>query len=149
MRWPARIRTDERGFTLVELVIGIAITGLLTAAIGSALFVALRTTDITNKRMAESHDVQIASAYLANDIQSASDVTAAPASGDCSGAFISLVTFTYATSGSPTAIYKCGTAANGETQVTRTFNGGTPIVLAHFAGTARPSVTHLATNRTP
>ena len=41
----------------------------------------------------------------------------------------------------PAAVYKCGTASNGETQVTRTFNNGTPIVVAHFAGTARPNVT--------
>jgi type II secretory pathway pseudopilin PulG len=141
MRWPARLRTDEGGFTLVELVVGIAITGLLTAAIGSALFVSLRTTEITNKRMAESHDVQIASAYLANDVQSASSVNAPNATTNCSGAFTTLITFTYATSGGPTAAYKCGTAANGETQVTRTFNSGVPIVIAHFAGTARPSVT--------
>ncbi len=141
MRWPARFRGDEGGFTLVELVIGIAITGLLTAAIGSALFVSLRTTEITNKRMAESHDVQIASAYLANDVQSASSVNAPNATTNCSAAFTTLITFTYATGGSPAAVYKCGTAANGETQVTRTFNSGIPIVIAHFAGTARPSVT--------
>src|SRR5438093_11796399 len=110
MRWPAGFRDDERGFTLVELVIGIAITGLLMTAIGSALFVSLRTTALTNKRMAESHDVQIASAYLANDVQSASSVNAPNAATDCSGAFTTLVTFTYSTSGNPTAAYKCGTA---------------------------------------
>jgi hypothetical protein len=125
----------------VELIVGIAITGLLTAAIGSALFVSLRTTEITNKRMAESHDVQIASAYLANDVQSASSVNAPNATTNCSATFTTLITFTYATSGNPTAAYMCGTAANGETQVTRTFNNGVPIVIAHFAGTARPSVT--------
>jgi prepilin-type N-terminal cleavage/methylation domain-containing protein len=141
MRWPARLRTDERGFTLVELLIGIAITGLLTAAIGSALFVSLRTTEITNQRMAESHDVQIASAYLANDVQSASSVNAPNATTNCSAAFTTLITFTYATGGNPAAVYKCGTAAIGETQVTRTFNDGVPIIIAHFAGTARPSVT--------
>jgi prepilin-type N-terminal cleavage/methylation domain-containing protein len=149
MRWPTRLRADESGFTLVELVIGIAITGLLISAISSALFVALRTTEVTNKRMAESHDVQIASAYLANDVQSASSVNAPNATTNCSGTFTTLITFTYATSGNPAAVYKCGTAANGETQVTRTFNNGTPIVIAHFAGTARPSVTVTYDTSTP
>jgi prepilin-type N-terminal cleavage/methylation domain-containing protein len=142
MRWPARFRDDERGFTLVELIIGIAITGLLISAISSALFVALRTTDLTNKRMAESHDVQIVSAYLANDVQSASGVNAPNATTDCTGVFTTLITFTYSTSGNPTAVYKCGTV-NGETQVTRTFNNGTPNVIAHFAGaTANVTVTY-------
>src|SRR5207247_9848243 len=55
-------------------------------------------------------------------------------------AFTVLVTFTYSTTGNPTAVYRCGLASNGETQITRTFAGGTPIVIAHFAGTARPNV---------
>ncbi|MDP9299894.1 MAG: prepilin-type N-terminal cleavage/methylation domain-containing protein [Actinomycetota bacterium] len=141
MRWPERFRADEGGFTLVELIISMAIVGLLISAIGSALIVSLRTTGVTNKRMAESHDVQITSAYLANDVQGASNVSAPNVATNCSGAFTTLVTFTYPTTGNPTALYKCGTAANGETQVTRTFAGGTPVVVAHFAGTARPNVT--------
>jgi len=131
---------EERGFTLVELMIGMVIMTLLIGAIGSALVVSLRTTDVTNKRMSENHDVQITSSYLANDVQSASDVVVAPSGGNCSGAFTTLVTFTYAAAGNPTAVYKCGTASNGETQVTRMFASGSSIVIAHFAGTARPSV---------
>src|SRR6476646_827608 len=126
MHWPARMRNQD-GFTLVELIIGVAIVGLLTTAMASALIVTLRTTGVTNKRMSESHDVQITSAYLANDVQSAASVTAG-SGGNCSGTFTTLATFTYATSGNPNAVYKCGTAPNGETQVTRTFAGGTPIV---------------------
>jgi prepilin-type N-terminal cleavage/methylation domain-containing protein len=131
---------DERGFTLVELMISMVIISLLIGAIGSALVVSLRTTGVTNKRMSENHDVLITSSYLANDVQSASDVVVAPPGGNCSGAFSTLVTFTYAATGHPTALYKCGTASNGETQVTRTFASGSPIVIAHFAGTSRPSV---------
>ena len=141
MRWPARLRDDEGGFTLVELIISMAIVGLLITAISGALIVSLRTTGVTNKRMAESHDVQITSAYLANDVQGASNVSAPNVATNCSGAFTPLVTFTYPTAGNPAAVYQCGTAANGETQVTRTFAGGTPVVIAHFANTARPTVT--------
>src|SRR5947199_7557345 len=99
MRWPARFRSEESGFTLVELIVGMVITGLLISAIGSALIVVLRTTDVTNARFAESHDVQITSAYVANDVQSASSVSVSNATPDCSGAFTTLVTFTYSTSG--------------------------------------------------
>lgn len=139
MRWVTKVQSEE-GFTLVELIVGTLITGLIVAAIGSALIVTFRTTNATTSRMSENHDVQITSSYLANDVQSASSVSVGATTGNCSGAFIPLVTFTYGSSGTPSAIYKCGTASNGETRVTRTFAGGTPLVLAHFAGSARPGV---------
>ena len=127
---------DQQGFTLVELMIAIAITGLIVSAIAGALIVSFATTGVTQTRLAESHDVQVTSAYLANDVQSAASVN--PASGGtCSGASTPLVTFNY---DHGNAVYACGTAANGETQVTRRFGGDT-VVLAHFAGTARPTVT--------
>jgi prepilin-type N-terminal cleavage/methylation domain-containing protein len=133
---------DQQGFTLVELMIAIAITGLIVSAIAGALIVSFATTGVTQQRLAESHDVQITSAFLANDVQSATAVN--PASGGtCSGASTPLVTFAYADKdggANGNAVYACGTAANGETQVTRTFHGDS-VVLAHFAGAARPTVT--------
>jgi len=134
MRWPARFRGDEGGFTLVELIIGMAIVTLLIGAIGSALVVSLRTTGVTNGRFAESHDVQITSAYLANDVQSAAGVNLG-SGGNCSGASTTLITFQYATG---QAVYTCG-VTDGETQVVRTF-GSRSVVLAHFAGSSRPTV---------
>lgn len=127
---------DQQGFTLVELMIAIAITGLIVSAIAGALIVSFATTGVTQARLAESHDVQITSAYLANDVQSAASVNLS-SGGTCSGASTTLVTFNYEHGN---AEYACGTAANGETQVTRRFGGDT-VVLAHFAGAARPTVT--------
>jgi hypothetical protein len=149
MRWAARFRGDEDGFTLVELIMGMLIVTLLIGAIGSALIVSLRTTDVTNKRMSESHDVQITSAYLANDVQGAKTVDKDPSTTSCAvtGSMTTLITFNIYDAGDPTgnttipAVYRCGTVANGETQVTRTFANQAPIVIAHFAGTARPTVT--------
>jgi prepilin-type N-terminal cleavage/methylation domain-containing protein len=139
MRWPARFRGDEGGFTLVELIIGVAIVGLLMVAIASALIVSLRTTGVTNSRLAESHDVQISSSYLANDMQSAQSISVPNSAATCAGSPTTLISFAYYTV-SLTASYACGTGTNGETQVTRSFNGSSQI-LAHFAGIARPSVT--------
>jgi prepilin-type N-terminal cleavage/methylation domain-containing protein len=131
---------SEEGFTLVEILISMAIIGILMAAVGGALIISLKTSDATKQRFAQSNDVQIASAYVANDVQSASAVDVPGSTSNCSAAFTTLVTFTYGTTGHPTAVYECGTAPNGETQIRRTFNSGTPIVIAHFAGTARPDV---------
>jgi prepilin-type N-terminal cleavage/methylation domain-containing protein len=149
MRWPARFRSDESGFTLVELMVSMVIVTLLIGAIGSALIVSLRTTDVTNKRMSESHDVQIISTYLANDVQGAKTIDEDPSSTTCAvtGSMATLITFNIFDAADHTgnttipAVYRCGTAANGETQVTRTFANQAPIVIAHFAGTARPTVT--------
>ena len=130
----ARLLADD-GFTLVELIVGMVITVIIIGAIGSALVVSFRTTDVTQQRMAESHDAQISSAYLANDVQSAASVHLGPG-GNCSGSSTELITFAYA---SHPAVYSCGTS-NGEIRVTRTF-GGASVVLAHFAEAAKPTVT--------
>jgi prepilin-type N-terminal cleavage/methylation domain-containing protein len=137
-----RVRSLDRddGFTLIEIIVATIITGIIIVAIGSALVVTLRTNDSTDQRISENHDVQIESAYLANDVQSAASVNVPGSGANCSGGFTTLVTLTYGGTGSPAAVYSCGTASNGETQVTRTFGGGLPIVLAHFAGAARPNV---------
>jgi prepilin-type N-terminal cleavage/methylation domain-containing protein len=135
---------NEEGFTLVEILISMAILGILLAAMGGALIISLKTSDATNQRFAQSHDVQIASAYVANDVQSASGVDVPSSTANCSGSSTTLATFTFSTKdgsgNNQTAVYKCGAAPNGETQITRTFSSGTPIVIAHFAGTARPNV---------
>lgn len=135
----ARLR-DEEGFTLIELLIGIVITGLLFGVIAGALIVGLKTTDATSQRFSESHDAQVTSAYLANDVQSAASVAVSSGSATCGtmGTPTNLVNFTYA--GGQIAAYSCGTV-NGETRVTRSFTGSNDVVVAHFAGAARPNVT--------
>ncbi len=127
----------DHGFTLVELMVGMVITVIIFGAIAGAMIVSFKTTDVTQQRMSESHDAQISSAYLANDVQSAATVHL-DSGGDCSGAPTTLIRFTYEHG---EAVYKCRTSG-GEIQVTRTFDGET-LVLAHFAGVARPSVSCL------
>lgn len=80
----------DAGFTLVELLMVIAMTGLITSAIASALSVGLRSTDEAAQRLAESVDTQLLSAYFPQDVQSAgpgaADVsTAVGATAGCGG----------------------------------------------------------------
>lgn len=69
-------RTDLRrmggdaGFTLVELIMAIAIIGVITVPLGDVVLGFLKNTDATTARLLESHDVQIASAYWAQDVAS-------------------------------------------------------------------------------
>jgi prepilin-type N-terminal cleavage/methylation domain-containing protein len=140
-RFPVLRRED--GFTLPELIIGIVIVGGLMGAIGGALIVSLRTTDVTSARFSESHDTQIASAYLAKDVQSASGgVAQPPTSANCNGAGTRLVGFNYSTSGNDWACYYYR-VSGGQTQVTRSYVVGgalQTIVIAHFAAVSGPPI---------
>jgi prepilin-type N-terminal cleavage/methylation domain-containing protein len=69
----------DDGFTLVELVIAVVIVGLITVPLGNVLLGFLNNTDATTARLLESHDVQITSAYWAQDVASiGTRSTAAP-----------------------------------------------------------------------
>lgn len=68
-------RTDE-GFTLVELVIAVAILGVVMSAVCAAMLVALKTNKETGQRLGKSNDVQYAATWFAEDIASANSVTA-------------------------------------------------------------------------
>ena len=64
-----RGRGDD-GVTLIELLVAIAMLGIIAVPLGTALISFLRNTNATTDRLAESHDAQIASAYFAQDVQS-------------------------------------------------------------------------------
>jgi prepilin-type N-terminal cleavage/methylation domain-containing protein len=80
----------EAGFTLIELMVAITITGIILVPIAAGLFVGLRTSDETSNRLAASNDAQLLSLWLPPDLHSAgnqaSDVVATPtANTECSG----------------------------------------------------------------
>lgn len=67
-----RRRTDESGFTLIELIVAVAILGTITSTVAGALILGLRTTDDISSRMADSFGSQLLARYLVPDVQSAS-----------------------------------------------------------------------------
>jgi prepilin-type N-terminal cleavage/methylation domain-containing protein len=70
MHLRTRIRRDDRGVTLVEVLIAIVILAIIIVPMGNALISFFRNTNATTNRFAESHDEQIAAAYFAQDVQS-------------------------------------------------------------------------------
>src|SRR5262249_40899425 len=60
----------EDGFTLAEVLVAVAILGIIVAALGAAFAVTAKDSVGVHERYLSSHDAQIASAYLANDVQS-------------------------------------------------------------------------------
>lgn len=67
---------DERGFTLVEMVISIAVLGLLSGLLAAGLSVGLRTATGTSDRMAGSTAARMLAVYLPPDVHSANDAVA-------------------------------------------------------------------------
>jgi len=64
-----RLKRDERGVTLIELLVAVTLLAIIIAPLTNAFIVFLRNTDATNERLAASHDAQIAAAYFAQDVQ--------------------------------------------------------------------------------
>lgn len=70
MKPTTRKARSDGGFTLVELLIVVAIMGLLTSALALALMAMLRQTETSQSRVEVSSDSQIAAAYFAEDVAS-------------------------------------------------------------------------------
>jgi prepilin-type N-terminal cleavage/methylation domain-containing protein len=69
-----RSRADG-GFTLVEMLISVAILGILAGAISNAMVVALRTTSSADIRLTESNDMLFAGTRFGDDVQGAKSVS--------------------------------------------------------------------------
>jgi prepilin-type N-terminal cleavage/methylation domain-containing protein len=68
MRMTSRARRRETGFTLVELIVAIAILGIITVPMANVVVGMLRNTTNTSDRLALSHDAQISATYFGADV---------------------------------------------------------------------------------
>jgi prepilin-type N-terminal cleavage/methylation domain-containing protein len=64
-----QLRRNDEGVTLIELLMAIIILSIIIVPLSNALIVVMRNTDDINRRLNESHDIQIATAYFAQDVQ--------------------------------------------------------------------------------
>jgi len=65
----------ERGFTLVELLIATAITGLIVGVLGTAIYQIVTVTDYGNERLIAMHELQNAAHWFNLDGQEARTAT--------------------------------------------------------------------------
>ena len=66
---------EERGFTLVELLIATAVTGLIVSVLGTAIFQILNVTEYGNDKMVATHELQNAAHWFSLDGQRAITVS--------------------------------------------------------------------------
>jgi len=105
-----RLNRDDRGFTLIEMMIAVVLLAVIIVPLATALVGFFQNTTAMNNRMSESHDVQIASAYWNQDVQSigAHDWSGTTITNKQS---IDVPTFT--------GSFACGTAGPGTTELVR------------------------------
>lgn len=135
----------ESGFTLVELLVTIVITGIIIGVITEALIQGFRTTDATSARVARSSAVQAFTSAVTDDVQRAETVaalSAAVSESDCvtadDGRFLRLAWS--AGTDSRTAVYALDPTSDGGHDLIRWLCVGTasPVarVLGHIADAA-------------
>jgi prepilin-type N-terminal cleavage/methylation domain-containing protein len=64
----SRLRSDDEGFTLLELVVAIAIMGIITVPLANFVLAYFDNYTNTSNRLSDSHDIQIATAYFSQDV---------------------------------------------------------------------------------
>lgn len=60
----------DAGYTLIELLVTVAVVGVITVPLAGSVLGYLRNSDVAAERMALSHDAQIGAAYFARDVAS-------------------------------------------------------------------------------
>lgn len=75
------LKREERGFSLIELLIVIALTGIITAAITMTVFQVFNMNTRTSNRMTAVSQVQNAGKIVSEDILEAQNITAAVGTG--------------------------------------------------------------------
>lgn len=67
--------SGERGMTLIELIVVIAVMGIIVPVISASIVMGLQTAEGTADKVSLSHDAKLTGIYAVPDIQSAANVS--------------------------------------------------------------------------
>jgi len=125
-----KLKKDQRGLTIIELIIAIAITGLITWGITLTIFQVFDINTRSANRMAAISQLQNAGLWVSNDAQMANNVSTEPE-------FLQLTWIDWETSDSHAVNYTLEAMSSGEfkkLQRSHSVNGGnsTPTHIAEY-----------------
>lgn len=152
---------SEAGFTLVELLLAVAILGIVIVPLTGAIIVGLRTMDQTSHRYAASNDAQVLTRYLPPDVQSANTgiVIGLSACTGTSNRKLQLTVNPQGTAGTRTIMYWVRSVPGGRFELVRSVwdNGActsgqatrTTVVARDIASVNDVSATQLSSSGTP
>jgi len=112
----------QRGFTLVEMLLGITIFSIVSVAMAGTFLVGSRTVSNEARIIAADTAVSNASVWLVRDLNSANAIPAGPITISAGNP----LTLTYGSPPAVTVVY----SVNANRDLLRTVNSGTPQVAA-------------------
>lgn len=132
---------SEGGFTLVEVLVVVAILGVVAAALTESIIIGLKTTTSTVAQVSGSFDRQRVATAFVPDVQSAQSVTKAAADPyTCAGAGTHLVTLARTDRGvKKVASYFVETPTEGSMLKRRYCEAGAPVIEQVVADNLSPS----------
>ncbi len=75
------MRQNERGFTIIEIIVAISIMSIISLAATMSIFQSLKVTALNNNHMTLVNQVQSAGYWISRDAQMAESITTANLSG--------------------------------------------------------------------
>jgi prepilin-type N-terminal cleavage/methylation domain-containing protein len=138
------VSSDDTGFTLVELLVVVAVVGVIGPVLAAAISMGLRVTTATTAELAASHNRQYEAAYFTSDVQSAvtiedetsTDVTTCMSAGQTLVGRLSWTDISFnGTSTSRAVSYATATVSGDRQLVRNTCTGGAmlSVPLVHGA----------------
>jgi prepilin-type N-terminal cleavage/methylation domain-containing protein len=134
---------DQRGLTLIELMVSITISALIMAVLASAAIMFFQHSSDNNNSYDDQSSIQNIESLFTGDAQSATAVTLNDTTTQCGTNNTAIVTFSWADEGNATtASWTVEQSAGIRTLVRRQCTNGTPIQRTDVAGvTGTPTIT--------
>jgi prepilin-type N-terminal cleavage/methylation domain-containing protein len=150
---------DERGLTLIEMLVSLTILGIIMVVLTTAVIAGLKSTQSADVKFTESNTAQFTSMYFTHDVQGAESVSINDTAASCGGsATLKLIStaadriVAYATAGSPLQLVRrvCSPASTSPltTILAPSLNASTDVTASALPASCTTACTQVTLNVT-